>query len=75
MQPGEDREYHVERARVELDAAYRAASGRAAAAHLRLSSMHMQRAGALAAPPAPEPVELELDWMHRCTPLHERCFG
>ena len=38
----EDREYHVERARVELDLAYRADKPEAADAHLRLSSLHMK---------------------------------
>lgn len=38
----EDREYHVERAGVELDLAYRAVRPEAADAHLRLSSLHMK---------------------------------
>ena len=42
-----DRDYHVERARAELDAAYRAVGSDAAQAHLRLCSMHMARAKAL----------------------------
>lgn len=35
--------YHRDRARAELDMAYRAATQAAAEAHLRLSSLHMQR--------------------------------
>jgi hypothetical protein len=38
----EDREYHVQRARAELDRAY-SATGPAAEAHMRLSSLHMKR--------------------------------
>lgn len=41
----DDREYHTQRARVELDMAYRAERPDVASAHLRLSSLHMQRAG------------------------------
>ena len=36
-----DCEYHLNRARVELDLAYRAESRAAADAHLRMSSLHM----------------------------------
>ena len=36
-----DRDYHLRRARAELDLAYRARRESAAAAHLRLSSFHM----------------------------------
>lgn len=43
----DDREYHTERARVELDQAYRAESSAVAEAHLKLSSLHMQRLQAL----------------------------
>jgi hypothetical protein len=39
----EDIEYHAERARAELDRAYRAKGQAAADAHLRLSSLHMKR--------------------------------
>jgi hypothetical protein len=39
----EDREYHVERARAELDRAYSANGDAAADAHMRLSSLHMKR--------------------------------
>ena len=38
-----DREYHMERSRTELDWAYRAERETVAEAHLRLSSLHMQR--------------------------------
>ena len=38
-----EREYHVQRARAELDWAYRAERREAAEAHLRLSALHMQR--------------------------------
>ncbi len=39
----EDREYHTRRAQEEFDRAYRTNSNVAAAAHMRLSSLHMQR--------------------------------
>lgn len=39
----EDREYHVERARAELDRAYSAKGSAAAEAHMRLSTLHMKR--------------------------------
>ena len=73
MQPGGEREYHVERARAELDAAYRAAGSDSAAAHLRLCSLHMARAKALleaASAAAPE-----LEWIESCRPLHEKCLA
>lgn len=38
-----DREYHLERAREELDQAYRADVQRAAEAHFKLSALHMER--------------------------------
>jgi hypothetical protein len=38
-----DRNYHLERARTELDAAYRAAHTVAAEAHIKLSALHMAR--------------------------------
>lgn len=50
----DDREYHTHRARVELDMAYRAERSEVASAHLRLSSLHMERARS-AAVPAPQP--------------------
>lgn len=39
----EDREYHVERARAELDRARSAKDGSAASAHMQLSFLHMKR--------------------------------
>jgi hypothetical protein len=47
MLADEDREYHTERAREELDSAYKAENTAAAEAHLKLSSLHMQRLQAL----------------------------
>jgi hypothetical protein len=44
--------YHTERARTELDMAYRAERQDVASAHLLLSSLHMQRARAAAEPAA-----------------------
>jgi hypothetical protein len=67
MPPGSDRDYHVERTRMELDAAYRAVGSGAAAAHLRLCSMHMARARSLPDPATPP----ELEWIERCRPFHE----
>ncbi|MDT9599154.1 hypothetical protein [Sphingosinicella rhizophila] len=43
----DDRDYHVQRARAELDSAYRAPNNEAAASHLRLSALHMERARSL----------------------------
>ncbi len=37
-------QYHIERARAELDLAYRAEQRCAAEAHMRLSALHMERA-------------------------------
>lgn len=48
-----DRKYHIERARAELDMAYRAERSDAASAHLLLSSLHMQRARAVSEPAPP----------------------
>ncbi|HEY0147711.1 MAG TPA: hypothetical protein VGB70_01775 [Allosphingosinicella sp.] len=61
-----DRSWHIERARAELDAGYRAAGGREAAIHLKLCALHMERAGWQRRPSA----QLEADWMRRCSPLH-----
>jgi hypothetical protein len=47
-----DRQYHTERARTELDMAYRAERSDVASAHLMLSSLHMQRARGAAEPTA-----------------------
>ena len=41
----DDLEYHVERARVELDLAYKAKGQSAADAHMRLASLHMKCVG------------------------------
>jgi hypothetical protein len=41
--PTEDRDYHMDRARTELDRAYRTDNGAAARAHFGLASLHMQR--------------------------------
>lgn len=72
MSGDSDRQYHIERARAELDAAYRACGADAAESHLRLCSMHMARAKALLEEEVSAPAELE--WMESCRPLHERCL-
>jgi len=41
--PTEDRDYHIDRARAELDRAYRTDNFAAASAHFRLASLHMKR--------------------------------
>jgi hypothetical protein len=41
MLKDEDLSYHVQRARIELDLAYRAPHHRAAEAHMKLSALHM----------------------------------
>ncbi len=41
---GSDSTYHLERARTELDLAYRAEQSAAASAHMRLSALHMKKA-------------------------------
>jgi hypothetical protein len=61
--------YHTERARAELDAAYRAEKAEIAAAHLRLCSLHMQKARETLRRPAPVK---ELEWLEGFAPLHER---
>jgi hypothetical protein len=65
----QDHAYHVERARTELDSAYRAVSGDVAAAHLRLCSLHMQQARAKSPRP---PAAKELEWLEDLAPLHEQ---
>ena len=65
----QDHAYHLERARVELDAAYRAAAGEGAAAHLRLCALHMRQARETSPRP---PLVKELDWLEGFVPLHER---
>jgi hypothetical protein len=44
MNNGRDYDYHVGRARAEMDCSYRAAGQAAAAAHMKLSALHMERA-------------------------------
>jgi len=80
--PLEDREFHVERARAELDAAYRAATTAGASAHLELFSLHMRRARALGhcgtpvaeelGKPSRDAAKVELAWLAGCAPLHEK---
>jgi hypothetical protein len=65
----DDHRYHTERARAELDAAYRAERAAVAAAHLRLCSLHMQRAREALVRPVPA---RELEWLEGFAPLHER---
>jgi len=83
--PPEDHEFHVERARAELDAAYRAATTAVATVHLQLFAMHMKRArgpgnaGTGVADelgkPARDPAKVELAWLAGCAPLHEKCLA
>jgi hypothetical protein len=68
------RGWHIERARAELDAAYRAAGSREAAIHFKLCSLHMERAGWSRAPAAAA-AALEVDWIRRCRPLHEQALA
>ena len=51
-------DYHVRRARAELDAAYRASSAKVAEAHLRLSVLHMRKLRERDAAARPSGVEL-----------------
>lgn len=44
------RDYHIRRARAELELAYRAENPAASSAHLQLSALHMSRMRTLAAP-------------------------
>jgi hypothetical protein len=41
--PMEDRDYHIDRARIELDQAYRTDNVAAARAHFGLAALHMKR--------------------------------
>ena len=52
MTGSSDYDYHTQRARTELDMAYRAERQDVASAHLRLSSLHMQRARSAGQPVA-----------------------
>jgi hypothetical protein len=67
-----DQAYHTERARAELDAAYRAGRQEAAEAHLRLFALHVGRARALKCAAPADPPAIELEWLERFAPLHER---
>ena len=58
--------WHGARARSELEAAYRAADGAAAAIHWALCRLHLERA---------ETGALEAAWIGRFRPLHEQAFG
>ena len=44
MRTKPDYQYHVDRARTEMDCAYQAADHLAAAAHMKLSALHMAQA-------------------------------
>ncbi|HEX8214757.1 MAG TPA: hypothetical protein VF582_04710 [Allosphingosinicella sp.] len=44
MSTAREYQYHIERARAEMDCAYRAGSHEAVSAHMRLSALHMERA-------------------------------
>jgi hypothetical protein len=43
----QDKSYHLERARMEMDLAYRAEQSPVATAHMKLSALHMGRIKAL----------------------------
>jgi hypothetical protein len=45
MGKGAEYDHHVERARAEMDCAYRAAGEAAGRAHMTLAALHMHRAG------------------------------
>ena len=64
---GNDKDYHVVRARAELDAAYRAESSAVAAVHLKLAAIHMRRAQLFSEVRR----EAEMVWIERCAPLHQ----
>ena len=51
-------DYHLRRARAELDLAYRSECHAAMESHLRLSSLHMQRLGGLKASVRPSGADL-----------------
>lgn len=51
MTRGDEYDYHIRRARAEMDCAYRAHGHAAVAAHMQLSALHMGRARE-ARPPA-----------------------
>lgn len=51
-----DHDFHMRRARAELDLAYRSEGRRAMESHLRLSSLHMQRLRDLQLTVRPAPV-------------------
>ena len=46
-------QYHIDRARAELDLAYRAEVATAAEAHMRLAALHMERVRLAGAAPQP----------------------
>ena len=66
MSGPDERDYHIARARAELDAAYRAERSEVAAAHLKLCALHMRRAQG---DPGPARA-VEIDRLERCAPLH-----
>ena len=64
-------EWHVVRARAELDAAYGATTAEGAAAHLKLSALHPERARTPLGP-VTGPAAVELDWLDRWRPVRDR---
>ena len=71
MPERDEHHYHTERARAELDAAYRAEKADAAATHLRLCALHMRKAREALRRPVPVK---ELEWLEGFAPLHERAL-
>ena len=61
MSFGNDREYHLERAKAERDLGDCAAMLEVAQSHFRLSELHLERARQLSAP-APQCQGMQLGW-------------
>jgi len=69
----EDHRYHAARARSELDAAFRAAVGSAADAHLQLCGWHLNAAWDALHETGGQ-ASAELDWLDRSLPFHRKCL-
>ncbi len=69
-----DRQYHVARARAELDSAYRTATPEASERHMQLCTVHLRRARLHRAPLAGSAAR-EYDWLQHLAHFHARCLA
>lgn len=70
----QERHYHVARARVELDIAYRTEKQEASERHMQLCTLHLREARLHRAPLA-GPAAREYGWLEDLAHFHSKCLG